>query len=266
MRIITSLLVLLIGLSMMSSLSAQSEDEQKKKSSFELIAQLYGGNPPSSLDGLTSAFFFAPGTSGVFFNSRINPEVQLRYVQELVEDISVYGGLAYGVTLFTSTLAITSSRPATTAFPTFSVSNFPNVMHRIHYGSLHLGARYRVNIMKDDAFNFSLGGKGIFYPSQDLSVSQAGFSEGRGEDFVFNFEFMEDPTSKFVVGLELDINYQLGFKKSPVQLLFGITIDRVTTDVRELNSQIVFASETNDFRHSFGGGRVGVYIGVTYAL
>lgn len=264
MEKLTKLILILFFMPIVTNLNAQS-DEQNNKASVELIAQLYAGSVPISQNSPTSSIFSPPGTTNVFFGQRDNPEIQLRYVREVVRDISVYGGLAYGVNFFTSSIQIISASISTTTFR--RPSEFITNRHNISYGSVHLGARYTVRVKKNDAFNFSLGGKGIFYPAKDLSLTQNGFSEVRGEEFTFNFEMdPEDTASAFVGGLELDVNFQLGFQNSPLKIMIGITLDRVTSVVRELNSQIVLDSLTTDFRHNFGGARFGGFLGASYAL
>lgn len=245
----------------MPDLLAQSKEEQRK-SSVEVIGQLLGGNAPLNE---SSRFIFFGGAQEAFINyfSRINPEIQVRYVKEFVQDLSVYGALSYGVNHFESSLVIIPPPSATSS--TF-FSDVYSDAHSVSYVSSHIGLRYSVHVGKDDSFNFSLGGKGIFYPKQNSSIAKTEFSNARGENINYSIESTIASSSKFVLGPELEVNYLLAFKKFPIDMIFGITFDRASAIVSEYNAQVAFLNDTLDFTHDFGGGRAGIFVGLGYDL
>lgn len=249
----------------MLNLNAQTE-EQKKKSSLEVTAQLYGGSAPTGVN--SGVLLESVREGGVSFSHRENPEFQIKYTREVVQDVSVYGGLSYGINFFRSSFLII--RGPSSPMPTSSFSNTlfynNNAYHRVAYTSSHLGVRYTLNIKKNDAFNMSLGWKAIFYPSQNISMTRAGYAPNRFEDFRFTLQPSGSTESNFTTGLEMDFNYQFGFKDSPLNVVVGVTIDRAINKAIEINSQIVYENSALNFKHNLGGGRIGGFIGMAYAI
>jgi hypothetical protein len=262
MRKLTCLILLSLCFLITSNLLAQSTKEEKKKSSIEVVGQLLGGNAP--LDE-NSRFFFFGSSQEAFINyfGRINPEIQVRYVQEFIPDLSVYGALSYGVNFFESSLIVL---PPTSATSSTFFSDSYNDTHSVSYGSTHIGLRYTVHVGQDDSFNFSLGGKGIFYPKQNSSITRTEFSASRGESINYSIEPTIANSSKLVFGPELEANYLLAFKKFPLDMIFGITFDRASTIVSEYNTEVSLTNDTLNFSHDFGGGRAGIFVGLGYDL
>ncbi len=258
MKTITFLLVMFFCLTIIPDLLSQ-EDEIKKKSSIEIIGQVFSGRVPLEPD---SRFFFTgPTQTSFYYSDRLNPEVQIRYVKELIQSISVYGSLSYGVNYFWSSLIIREGLNNTSSLVG---SNLFRQQHKVSYASGHAGLRYDVPIGKDDSFNFSLGGKGIFYPKQNRTISRAEFSDARGENISYTVTPTIASSSKFVVAPELEINYLLAFKKFPLDMIFGITFDQASEIVSVYNTAITFPDDTVNFIHDFGGGRTGVFVGLGY--
>lgn len=267
MRTYTKVLFTFFTLIIVFNLSAQPDGE-KKKSSVEIIAQIYGRSGPSLIGGgNTSIALFGRSPISLFIAQRANPEIQVRYIKEMANDFSAYGGFAYGINFLTSSFSFISTSVLGSSVIDASDILFRQNTHRLSYGSAHLGARYTLDIKKNDALNVSFGGRGIYYPGQDLSLSQSGLTPKNGDEYSYNFEnSSEDAMDNFVIGFELDINFQLGFKNSPLKFIVGFTIDRVTNPVRELDSELAFQNSRSIFTHSFGSGRVGAFLGASYAL
>ena len=262
MKTISYALLTFFCLTIMPDLLGQSTKEDKKKSSIEVVGQLLGGNAP--LDENSRFFFFGRSQeASISYYSRINPEIQVRYVKEFVPDLSVYGALSYGVNYFVSRIFIFSPSNATSS--TFFSDSYRDT-HSVSYGSSHLGLRYTVHIGKDDSFNFSLGGKGIFYPKQDRTISRAEFSDAKGENISYTIAPTLAASSKLVFAPELEINYLLAFKKFPLDMIFGLTFDRASAIVSVYNTEVMLPSDTLDFTHDFGGGRAGIFVGLGYDL
>lgn len=262
MRKLTCLILLSFCFLITSNLLAQSTTGEKKKSSIEVVGQLLGGNAP--LDENARFFFSGTGSeASAYYANRINSELQLRYVKVFAQDLSAYGALSYGVNYFSSRLFIS---PPASATGTFSFSESYRDRHQVSYGSAHLGLRYTVHVGKNDAFNFSLGGKGVFYPRQNNAVNKTVFSLARGEEISYTIAPTIAIASELVFGPELEVNYLLAFKKFPIDMIFGLTFDRATAIVSQYRTEVVFNNDTLNFSHDFGGGRAGIFVGLGYDL
>lgn len=261
MKITTYLLLSFFSLSLVSNLAAQCEKKHKKKSSLEIKAQAYRGYVPANTVPIFASDPFVLDMDPVVdYSNRMNPEIQIKYVREIVNDFSAYGALSYGSNLLFSSFRI---------YPTSDPALAANLQivynkHKATYGASSLGARYTWELGGYSSFSFSLGGKGIYYPVQDLNLTDSGFAINRGQEYSFELKSNLEASSKFVIGAELEIAYHLKFTKLPVDMVYGVTADYVRSDVLDLDSQITLGNNTLDFSDQLGGARIGLFAGFTY--